>query len=311
MKALVTGATGFIGRELCRQLTLRGDSLLPHSQRGESLPDGQPTTAMDLRQGPPGPATLAGVDVVYHLAGIAHQRAPEADYAALNWRGTLALAAAAERAGVGCFVFLSSVKAMGVGADIRPRTEQDVAEPRDAYGRSKWLAECELRERFAGTAMRVVILRPALVYGPAPRGNLRLLLRGARLGLPGPPQGGARSMIGVQDLARLLCGLPQLPGSGTQTWIVTDGQAYTTAQVYQVLRAALGRAGPGHQAPLWCWRLLAAALDIALRQPLGSSFAKLFAAELYSNAALLAATDWRPQQTLAAVAAELVRDSAT
>jgi nucleoside-diphosphate-sugar epimerase len=261
---------------------------------------------VDLRLGLPEQSLLRGVDVVYHLAGIAHQRAAATAYTALNQRATLALATAAERAGAGCFVFLSSVKAMGADSGSAPRAEQDVVPTEDPYGRSKWLAECELRQRFASSAMRVVILRPALVYGAELKGNLRLLLRAARLGLPGPPAGGARSMVGVTDLAALLCCLPEQVGAGVRTWIVTDGQAYTTAQLYQLLRAALGRPGPGRQAPLWCWRLAARALDSALGQPAGSSFDKLFATELYCNAALLAAIRWRPQQTLASVAAELV-----
>ncbi|QIB64665.1 NAD-dependent epimerase/dehydratase family protein [Kineobactrum salinum] len=305
MKALVTGATGFIGRELCRQLTLREDTVLPLSCRGEPLADGRATTAVDLRQALPEPSLLSGVDVVYHLAGIAHQRAAPAAYTELNERATLALAAAAEAAGVSCFVFLSSVKAMGAGSGSAPRAEQDAVPPEDPYGRSKWEAECGLRRRFARSAMRVVILRPALVYGPEPKGNLRLLLWAARLGLPGPPIAGGRSMVGVADLAALMSCLPEQVDAGVHSWIVTDGQSYTTAQLYQLLRAALGRPGPGRQAPLWCWRLLARILDGVSRQPAGSSFDKLFATELYCNAALLAATRWRPQQSLATVAGEL------
>lgn len=305
MQALVTGATGYVGRELCRQLTASGRAFVPLSCSGGALPSGRTTRAVDFRRGTIASALLDDVDVVYHLAGIAHQQAPEQLHEDVNHRATLALAEAAERAGVRLFIYLSSVKAMGPAAGSGPRREDEVAVPSGPYGLSKWRAECALREHFATSAMAVVILRPALVYGPHPRGNLQWLLRAARIGLPAPPEGGARSMIGVEDLAGLLLRLPQEVGEGLHTWIVTDGEAYTTRHVYQLLRAALGRSD-GRQLPAWCWRVLAAGLDLCQRQPGGSSYGKLFGSERYDNHALLRATGWQPQQTLASVAPAMV-----
>ncbi|MEQ9464656.1 MAG: NAD-dependent epimerase/dehydratase family protein [Haliea sp.] len=305
MKALVTGATGYIGSELCRQLSAAGLAFVPLSAGGGTLAGGRATLSVDFRQGAVAAELLEGVDVVYHLAGIAHQQAPAQLYAEINYRATLALASAAERAGVRLFVFLSSVKAMGPAAGCAARQESEVATPVGAYALSKWRAECALREQFAGSAMTVVILRPALVYGPCPRGNLQWLLRAARWGLPLPPEGGARSMVSNQDLAELLLLLPQEVQQGVHTWIITDGEAYTTRQVYVLLREALGRSGE-RQLPAWCWRVLAAVLDILRRQPPGSSFGKLFGAERYDNHALLRETRWRPRQTLASVAPAMV-----
>ncbi len=112
-------------------------------------------------------------------------------------------------------------------------------------------------------------------------------------------------MIGVEDLVELLLRLPQVVGDGMHTWIVTDGEAYTTREIYQLLREALGRSG-GRQLPAWCWRMLAAGLDLFQRQPAGSSYGKLFGAERYDNHALVTATGWQPQQTLASVAPAMV-----
>lgn len=301
MHALVTGATGYVGREFCRQLTASGRGFVPLSCNGAALPCGRVTHAVDLRREPVDGALLKGVDVVYHLAGIAHQQAPEQLHEAVNYLATLALAEAAERAGVRLFVYLSSVKAMGPAPGSGPRREDEVAAPSSAYGLSKWRAECALRKQFAGSAMAVVILRPALVYGPHPRGNLQWLLRAARCGLPAPPEGGVRSMIGVEDLAGLLLRLPQVVGEGIHTWIVTDGESYSTRYVYRLLREALGRRDR-RALPAWCWRILAAGLDALQRQPRGSSYGKLFGAERYDNRALLRATGWQPRQTLASVA---------
>jgi len=246
--------------------------------------------------------------VVYHLAGIAHQRAPVQHYEAVNYRATLALAEGAERAGVRLFVYLSSVKAMGPASGGDARCEGEVAAPSEPYGLSKWQAECALRERFACSAMAVVILRPALVYGPCAQGNLLWLLRAIRCGFPAPPEGGARSMVGVEDLARLLLLLPQVVDEGLHTWIVTDGESYTTRHMYQLLSEAFGSTRGG-QLPGWCWRLFATALDVLQREPIGNSYGKLFGAERYDNQALLRATGWQPCQTLASAAPAIVARS--
>ncbi|MDO8862267.1 NAD-dependent epimerase/dehydratase family protein [Haliea sp. E1-2-M8] len=305
MHALVTGATGYVGRELCRQLTAAGRGFVPLSCGGGALPSGRGTHAVDFRQAAIADALLEGIEVVYHLAGIAHQQAQAQLHEEVNYRATLALAEASERAGVRLFIYLSSVKAMGPAAGCGSRRENELADPSGPYGLSKWRAECALRERFSASAMAVVILRPALVYGPDPRGNLQWLLRAARWGFPAPPEGGARSMVGVEDLAELLLLLPQVVEEGVHTWIVTDGEAYTTRHVYQLLCEALGRSG-GRQLPAWCWRILAAGLDVFQRQPRGSSYGKLFGAERYDNCALLQATGWQPRQTLACVAPAIV-----
>jgi UDP-glucose 4-epimerase len=309
MQALVTGATGYIGREVCRQLLAAGTVFVPLSCSGSALPCGRATQALDFSQGEIVDTLFQGIGVVYHLAGIAHQRAPVQQYEAVNYRATLALAEAAERAGVRLFVYLSSVKAMGPSSGDDPRCEGEVAPPSEPYGLSKWQAECALRERFVGSAMAVVILRPALVYGPCAQGNLQWLLRAVRCGLPAPPEGGPRSMVGVEDLARLLLLLPQVVEEGVHTWIVTDGESYTTRHVYQLLSEALGRRG-GVQLPGWCWRLFAAALDVLQREPVGNSYGKLFGAERYDNQALLGATGWQPCQTLASAAQAIVARSA-
>ena len=305
MQALVTGATGYIGREVCRQLLAAETAFVPLSCSGGALPSGRITHAVDFRQGEIAGALLEDIDVVYHLAGIAHQQAPAQQYEEVNYRATLALAEAAERAGVRLFVYLSSVKAMGPASGGDSRREDEVASPSEPYGLSKWQAECALRERFANSAMAVVILRPALVYGPCARGNLQWLLRAVRCGFPAPPEGGARSMVGVEDLAQLLLLLPQVVGEGVHTWIVTDGEAYTTRQIYQLLCEALGRSGGG-QLPAWCWRLFATVLDLLKREQRGSSYGKLFGAERYDNQALLRATGWQPRQTLASAAPGIV-----
>lgn len=306
MKCLVSGATGFIGRHLCQQLRRRGDAVIALSRSGAVLADGTPTLALDLAGEMPARALFEGVEVVYHLAGIAHQKARAEAYRALNELATLQLARQSAAAGVKCFVFLSSVKAMGPAAGDRERTESDCTAPTDPYGWSKWSAENALLAEFAHSSMAVVILRPALVYGPAVKGNLALLARAVRFGLPRPPPWGARSMVALPDLVDLLCLVAARATSGVQTWIVTDGEHYTTRFIYDQLRLAAGKGTAPGWLPRWGWRLAAALLDHGRAAPGESTFDKLFGTELYSNRAVLAATDWRPRTRLQDVATELM-----
>ncbi|QFU75338.1 NAD-dependent epimerase/dehydratase family protein [Halioglobus maricola] len=288
MKCLVTGATGFIGRALCPELASRGHEVLAIS-RGVNAPACADVLVMDLARGVPDSVRLEGVDAVIHLAGIAHQKAAAQQYQQVNRDATLALARAAQAAGVRHFIFVSSVKAMGPAQDGHARGEDDVFPTTDPYGQSKWQAELGLQELAAGGEMAVTILRPALVYGAAPKGNLALLDRGVDFGLPRPPEEGGRSMIGLPDLVDLLCQLATSPGSGTHTWIVSDGESYSSRTVHDALRARRGAPVASSWCPRWVW--MAGARMLGARD-------KLFGFEHYDNSALLAATDWRPQSRL-------------
>lgn len=306
MKCLVSGATGFVGRHLCRQLLAQGDSVTALSLSGSPLADGTPTVALDLAAADPDAALMQGVDAVFHLAGIAHQRADTDAYRKLNTLATLRLAHLAAAQGVRCFVFVSSVKAMGPADTRDRRSENDCSPPRDAYGRSKWEAECALREEFSGAAMSIVIVRPALVYGPGAKGNLSRLARAVQWGMPRPPEEGAHSMLALQDLADLLCTIAAHPPPGVQTWIACDDRGYSTRYLYDLLRRASGKGRGRAWLPRWAWRLVAALLDLAAGQRGTSTFDKLFGTELYSSAAVSTAMNWRPRVTLDEVVSNLV-----
>ena len=306
MRCLVTGATGFIGRQLCQQLVDQGDSVVALSRSGAPLEGGVATRALDLTVHEPDAVLFAGVEVVFHLAGIAHQQAPEQAYQQLNYLATLSLARQAAVAGVKCFVFLSSVKAMGPPGSARARSESDCVLPVDHYGLSKWQAECALREEFSSAAMSVVILRPALVYGANAKGNLTRLARGVQRGLPRPPEQGARSMLALRDLVDLLCQVAVNPPAGTHTWIVCDSRPYSTRILYDALRRASGKGRGVAWLPRWGWRLGAAMLDLVSQGGGEPTYNKLFGTELYSNAALMADMDWRPTDRLEEVISDMV-----
>ena len=299
MRVVIAGATGFIGRELCRQLDAGAVDIVPLSCGGKALPGGRATIAVDLATQCVDAALLGDVDVVFHLAGIAHQRARPAVYEQVNHRATLDLAAAAATAGVRVFIFLSSVKAMGEPTGHELRTESHCAITQDPYGLSKRKAELDLQAIYRDSPMSVVILRPALVYGAGAAGNLELMARAVRAGVPRPPEQGGRSMIAVQDLAALLVKLARNPPSGIHTWIVCEERSYSSAQIHDLMRIALGQEPAASWLPIWVWRLGCGLRDLLAGAGTGATFGKIFGYELYSSAALQSALDWRPRVKLA------------
>lgn len=298
MRYLVSGATGFIGRQLCRQLSASGGTVTGLSKSGGDLDGGASSHAIDLTVADPGVDFIRGVDVFFHLAGIAHRKAGAAACEALNHRATVRLARLAADAGVRSFVYLSSVKAMGLPNSTGARTERDRTQPTDAYGLSKWRGECGILRETADASMSVVIIRPALVYGANVKGNLRQLARAVRRGLPRPPPGGSRSMVALDDLVDLLCIVARNPPPGTHTWIACGDRDYSTQAVYDCLREALGMGRGTGWLPPWGWRIGAGLADLVTGQSGGSTYTRLFGTEVYSNAAVRADTAWRPRRRL-------------
>jgi nucleoside-diphosphate-sugar epimerase len=295
MKCFVTGASGFIGRELCLYLNARGVPFIGTSRSPEELPGGQTSVATDLNVQSVDRTLLDRIDVVFHLAGIAHQHAEPAAYERVNYRATLDLAASAAAAGVKLFVFLSSVKAMGASATDQPRVESECSTPVDAYGRSKRQAELALQETYADSEMSIVVLRPALVYGVGAKGNLALMARAVKSGVPRPPDIGGRSMVAREDLVELLYTLAVLELRGFHLWIICDGEVYSASRIHDLMRAALGKSPARNWLPAPIWRLGCGLRDLAQRATPGTTYAQVFGTECYNNAALVRDLGWQPR----------------
>ena len=175
----LTGATGFIGRHLLKELPKRGFKVRVLLRRPTILPpEASGAVVGDLAAPRNMSDALAGVDAVVHSAGLAHGMSgvPEDDYRAINTEATVALARAAARAGARRFVFLSSIRAQSGPVASEVLTEDMEPRPTDAYGRSKLDAERGL----ADVHIDWVAMRPVLVYGQGVRGNMAALLKAGR-----------------------------------------------------------------------------------------------------------------------------------
>jgi nucleoside-diphosphate-sugar epimerase len=129
------------------------------------------------------------VDAVVHAAGAMHG-ASAAAMRSLNVDGSGAIARAVRAQGVPLFIHISSAAVYGTRADFLELDEAAHCEPSSPYERSKLAAEQVLADVFAESGTRLVVLRPAGIYGglrPASQAFLREI-RDRRLWLHGPPR---------------------------------------------------------------------------------------------------------------------------
>ena len=242
MLLALTGATGFIGQHLLRELPRRGHRLRVLLRHPSSVPMQCASAVIgDLARPRNMSAALEGVDAVIHSAGFTHGMSgiPEDDYRELNTEATINLARAARRAGAKRFIFLSSIRAQSGPTADTVLTEADDPNPTDAYGRSKLAAERGLKD----LDLDWVSLRAALVYGPGVRGNIAQLMRLARSPFPLPLRSldARRSLLALENLSAAIETVLKAPGTLRRPFIAADAGALTVAEMIAAMRNGLGR----------------------------------------------------------------------
>jgi UDP-glucose 4-epimerase len=258
---LVTGCTGFIGRHIVRALRENGSEIRGLSRQPRLDPE---SPSINLFQGDLSrPDTLQGaaqnIDIIIHAAGHAHAAAAGTSgiHHQVTLEGTRHLLAEAGKRGVRRFIFISSVKAMPEpGTGCLDETATDL--PEDEYGLSRRRAEELVLEAGRRTGMHVSILRPALVYGPGCKGNLASMLRWIDRGLfpPVPDTGNRRSMVDVRDLVQAVILAVEKEAAAGKTYLITDGEDYTTRRIYTAMCTALGKSVPKWSVPVPALRVL-------------------------------------------------------
>jgi len=247
---LVTGANGFVGRAVCAEAAARGLTVGAATRAPCCFSaEAENIVVEDISANTLWQAALNGRHAVVHAAARVHVMEETAgnpldEFRRVNVQGTLNLAEQAAAAGVGRFVFISSVKVNGEATRPgRPFTADDAPAPLDAYGISKLEAEQGLREIAARTGMEVVIIRPPLVYGPGVRANFAAMMRWLRRGVPLPLGAihNQRSLVALDNLADLIVTCLTHPAAANQTFLVSDGQDVSTTELLRRMGQAMNR----------------------------------------------------------------------
>ena len=256
---LVTGATGFVGQYLVKKLNQKNLKIKILS-RTSSLD--YETVVCDLETQIIPNDMLNGIDTVFHLAGVAHDSRSSSQYDkhyySINVDATINLAQLAVKSNVKRFVYVSSVKAGGNKNVEGCLTEEDQGKPEGIYGKTKRKAEIKLLDIGLNSNMHVSIIRPSLIYGPNVKGNLKLMKEGIEKGWfpPLPEIHNRRSMIHIDDLANALILVAENNQANGEIYIATDGQKYSSREIYEALCGVVGKSPPKWFVPMIIFRLI-------------------------------------------------------
>jgi nucleoside-diphosphate-sugar epimerase len=229
----VTGASGFVGKNLVPYLKGRELNVLELSRKNDPQYESIGCDFLNRNS----------VFAVVHLAGKAHdlrRSGNDQDYFEANTELTKRIFAAFLKSDASVFIYLSSVKA---AADHIQEvlTESSPAQPLTAYGKSKLAAEDFLMENIVA-GKKVYILRPCMIHGPGNKGNLNLLYRVARAGLPYPFAAfdNRRSFLSIENLCFVIKELIEKCNTPSGVYHVCDDDSLSTNRVFQLIAETIG-----------------------------------------------------------------------
>jgi dihydroflavonol-4-reductase len=255
MTTLVTGASGFLGSHVARQLAASGDNvrvLLRASSQNRAVADlSLEYVTGDLRDSNSLDRALVGVSRVFHVAADYRLWARQSqDIYDSNVGGTKNLLEAAKRAGVQQFIYTSTVATIAVDRPQLPTeaTESKLEEMIGHYKRSKWLAEREVLNA-AKEGLRVVVVMPTTPVGPwdwKPTPTGKIIVDFLNGNMPGYVDTGL-NFVGVEECAagHLLVAEKGVPG---QRYLL-GGENLTLKQFLDLISRITGLPAPKLKIP--------------------------------------------------------------
>jgi nucleoside-diphosphate-sugar epimerase len=243
MKALVTGATGFIGSHLIGELIKRGYSVTCLVRRTSETKwlDGLEADRLcgDCGDRESLRGLIKGFDYIFHLAGLT-KAASSGDFHIINAKGTENIidAALCENPGIRRFIYISSLAAVGPSLNGKPVDESTEPHPVSEYGKSKLGGEAAvLRHKHS---IPVTIIRPPAVYGPRDK-DFHILFKLARKGIFPDTGRCLYSLIHVDDLVRGIVDAAESQEAEGKVFFLSDGNAYTNEDIASAIASAVGK----------------------------------------------------------------------
>jgi nucleoside-diphosphate-sugar epimerase len=245
MNVLITGASGFLGANLISAWKSSVDvKLFAHSRNLANLQRQISDSINPMSNCSSEELNKNQIDAIVHLAGIAHDLAGqyrESDYDQVNFKQTATLFDAFLASGATKFIFVSSIKAV-IDKANSPVAEEVSPLPVTPYGKSKLKAEQYIQAKGTAEGKRFFIVRPCMVHGPLNKGNLNLLYRFVKSGLPFPFGAfqNQRSFLSVDNFTFVMeCLLFKNIASGI--YHVADNGYLSTVDLVKWIAACMGK----------------------------------------------------------------------
>lgn len=283
MRVAVTGAAGFVGRNLLAQLVSRGDTVVAIDRHRPTTATGGPAVEwVDADILDPAALTTAfdGVDIVYHLVAVITLRHNDENAWRINTEGVRNVAEAALTAGVRRMVHCSSIHSFDqyrCGGQINEASVRSADPALPVYDRSKWSGEQELH-RVIARGLDAVICNPTAVYGPAdhaPYSRINGMLRDSARGRVPALITGGFDLVDVRDVAAGLI-LAGEHGVCGENYLLT-GEMVEMIEAFRMVAREAGRRGPVLAFPMrWVQAIL----------PVAEPICSLFGSDLVSKASL-------------------------
>jgi nucleoside-diphosphate-sugar epimerase len=264
MKILVTGANGFVGNAMVKQLLADKHEVMGIVRSTASiLPDGVGRFLIsDISAKTNWDNILEGVNVVIHTAARVHVMDdsvadPLLEFRKVNVDGTLNIARQAADAGVKRFIFISSIKVNGEMTEAGQTFKaNDSHIPTDPYGLSKYEAEKGLLTIAEETGMEVVIIRPPLIYGPGVKANFSAMMKWINRGVPLPFGAihNQRSLVALDNLVdfiALCADREKSHKAANEVFLISDGEDVSTTTLLRKVANAFGKKPRLIPVPVW------------------------------------------------------------
>ena len=234
---LISGATGFVGKNLSEYLQKAGHNIygLSRTASGHNqIPWSNVKQVTDLP-----------VDAYVHLAGKAHDLKNASDpeeYFIINTELTKQLFDLFLQSNATTFIYFSSVKA--AADSVRDVLDEEVVpNPQTVYGQSKLRAEQYLLSQPLPNNKRLYILRPCMIHGPGNKGNLNLLYKFVSKGIPYPLAAfeNRRSFLFIENLNFIVNKLLTESVIPSGIYNLADDDSLSTVEVVKIISATLNR----------------------------------------------------------------------